>query len=262
MDRSTVRRCRSHDQMDEATPATPMTKGRPPFRPTCRYNRGALPSLGEYEKFLEEHRRFYDSARKTHEAVVASTSDVAAKRHRGCLEHNDRTSWLGPQWASSTGFQPAARKTIADRKVAVARRRRHVAATNTRRLHDGAALSSRPLGANAQHFSEKTTKKASGVQEVVPGDVQRTGGNKRRSEVTCTEDVGIKDQTPKTKTPRLEVRKSATAGPTDVCVVSAGPQEPAAIDSKRKDTGLSLSKLSKAVPRQARCASKLSGAST
>ncbi|KAL1432514.1 hypothetical protein MTO96_013269 [Rhipicephalus appendiculatus] len=80
MDSSTARHCRSHDQKNQAIPTT---KSMPPFRPTCRYNRGALPSLGDYGTFLEEHRRLYDDARNMHEAVVASTTDSAANRHRG-----------------------------------------------------------------------------------------------------------------------------------------------------------------------------------
>ncbi|KAL1432517.1 hypothetical protein MTO96_013272 [Rhipicephalus appendiculatus] len=72
--------CRFRYQMDETTPAT---KTMPPFRPTCRYKLDDLPSLGHYGTCLEEHRWFHDGARKVHEAVVASTTDAAANRHRG-----------------------------------------------------------------------------------------------------------------------------------------------------------------------------------
>ncbi|KAL1437336.1 hypothetical protein MTO96_001397 [Rhipicephalus appendiculatus] len=223
--------------MDEATPAT---KSRATFRKTSRGNLGALLSMGDYEKLLEKNRWVYDGARKTHEAVVASTTDVASKRHYGCLEDYDHASLLGPHWISSMWYEPAICKTISNIKVAVVRRRRHVATTNTRRrVFDGAAVNPEPPEVYARHLSRKKATKTSGVQEAVPGDATRTGGSlKRRSAVACIDDVGIKDESTKPKTPRLEVQDSRTAEPTDVCEVSAEPQAPAAVDPKRKDTGL------------------------
>ncbi|KAL1437339.1 hypothetical protein MTO96_001400 [Rhipicephalus appendiculatus] len=232
MDRSTDRRCHSRDQMDEATPAT---KSRAPFRPTSRDNLRSLVSLGDYEKLLEEHRWL-----KTHEAVVASTTDLASKRHHGCLEDYDHASWLGPQWISSTGFQPTVRKTISNRKVAVVRRRRHVSTTNTRRrVFDGTAVNTEPPKAYERHLSRKTATKPSRILEVVSGDATRTAGSlKRPSVVASTDDVGINDERTKPKTPRLEVQDSGTVPPTDVCEVSAEPQAPAAVDPKWKNIGV------------------------
>ncbi|KAL1432408.1 hypothetical protein MTO96_013167 [Rhipicephalus appendiculatus] len=231
-DRSTGRQCRSHDQTDEATPATmSMTS----FRPSCRDNLGALPSLGYYRKSLAEHRRFDDGARQMHEAFVTLTTDAAAKPHRGCLEDRDYTPWLDLQWFSSSAFQPAVRKTILCRKMAVVSHRR-VATTNTRRVSDGSAVNSEPPEAYALHLSQKTTN-TPGLQEVVPGHTSRTGGSlKRRSAVTYTDGTGVKDESSTAKTPLLEVQESRTTGPTDACKVSAPSQAPAAVDSKTKDS--------------------------
>ncbi|KAH7982948.1 hypothetical protein HPB52_008332 [Rhipicephalus sanguineus] len=236
MCRSTGRRCRSDVHVKWTTKRT--TKSKPPFQPTCRYSRGALLPLGDYEKFLKEHRRFYDGARRNHEGVVASTTDAASKGRRGFLEEHDRASWLCPQWVSSTGFKLVVPKTILDRKVAaVVRRHRHVATTNTRRrVCGGAAVNSELPEAYARHLSLKMATKTSGVQEVVPGDATTTGGSlNRRSAVTSKDDVGIEDEPSKPKTPLLEVEESGTAEQTDVCEVSAAPQAPAAVNSGRKD---------------------------
>ncbi|KAL3244747.1 hypothetical protein MRX96_018558 [Rhipicephalus microplus] len=63
------------------------TKSRPPFLPTCCSNLGALPPLEDFQSFVAEHRR-YEGARKTDEAIVTSTTDVAATCHRPrWLEH-------------------------------------------------------------------------------------------------------------------------------------------------------------------------------
>ncbi|KAL1425265.1 hypothetical protein MTO96_019413 [Rhipicephalus appendiculatus] len=173
------RRC-FHDQMDGTTPST---KSRPPFRPTCRNNPEDLPPLGDYQRFLEEHRRYYDSARKTHEAVVASTTDAASKRHCGCLERSDRASGLGRQWVSSTGRSkaPFAGPTRTEGWPSS-----DVVFASPRRLLDHSAtvlpLAQIHWKPRRGTFSEKTTK-TSGVQEVVPADdAQRSGGNKRRGE--------------------------------------------------------------------------------
>ncbi|KAH7983843.1 hypothetical protein HPB52_014714 [Rhipicephalus sanguineus] len=124
--------------------------------------------------------------------------------------------------------------------MAVVRRRRQVTTMNARRrVCNGAAVNSASPEAYARHLSRKTATKASVVQEVVPGDATRTGGSfKRRSAVASSDDVGIKDEPPKAKTPRLEVQESGTTEVTDVYEVSAAPQAPAAVDTKRKDTGV------------------------
>ncbi|KAL1432454.1 hypothetical protein MTO96_013212 [Rhipicephalus appendiculatus] len=180
MDRPTGRQCRSHDQTDEAAPAT---RSMTPFRPTYSCNRDALPSAGDCKmpmvpplgycrSSMEEHRRLYDGARKMHDAVVASTTDAAANRHRTCLEERDCTSWLDLQWFSSSAFQPAVRKTISGWQMAVVKHRR-VATTNTQRVCDGSAVNSEPPESYALHLSEKKTP---GLQEVVLGDSPRIGG--------------------------------------------------------------------------------------
>ncbi|KAL1437337.1 hypothetical protein MTO96_001398 [Rhipicephalus appendiculatus] len=223
--------------MDEAAPST---QSSPPFRPTSRYNLGALLSLGDYEKLLEKRRWFYGGARKTHEADVASTTDVASKRHHGCLEDYDHASRLGPQWISSTGFEPVVSKTISNREVAVLRRHRHVTSTNTRRrVFDGAAVSTEPPEADAPRLSRNTATMTSRVQEVVLADSTKTGGSlERRNAVASTDDVGINDEPTKPKAPRLEVQDSGTAEPTDVCEVSTEPQAPATVDPEWKDIGV------------------------
>ncbi|KAH7983898.1 hypothetical protein HPB52_015128 [Rhipicephalus sanguineus] len=209
MDRSKGRNRHYDDQLYKATPAT---KSMPPFRPTCRYNRGALPPLGDYGKFLEEHMRLYDGARKTHEAVVASTLEAATKRHRGCLEDHNRASWLGSRCVSNTGFETAVRKTLSGRIVAVLRRRR-VATTNTRRVCNGSVV--KPWEGDALLLSEAITM-SSELQEFIPGDVTITEENlQMRSAATSTSDVNIENVSLKTKTLRRQVQEQepGAAGP-------------------------------------------------
>ncbi|KAH7982726.1 hypothetical protein HPB52_006864 [Rhipicephalus sanguineus] len=244
MGRSKGRHRRLIERLDEPTPAT---KSWPPFGLTCRYNHGALPPLGDYGMFLEEHRRFFDGARNIPEAVVASTQDAAMNRRPNCLEDHGTASFLDLQWPLSKGLEPAVRKTILDRKLAVGRPRR-VAASNTWLVCDGPAVKSVPADADALLLSETTTK-TSALQEFTPGKAKRTGGSlKRRSAPKSTDDVGIKDESPKTKTPRLEVRGSGTVGPMDVCEVRAEPQAHAAMDSKSKDIDLGKPKESDTQP--------------
>ncbi|KAH8030386.1 hypothetical protein HPB51_006818 [Rhipicephalus microplus] len=205
--------------MDSAT--TPAAKGRPPFRPPGGPNFGTLPPLSDFESFLEEHKRFYESARKTHRAVVASTADAAAGRHLGCLEPQDGLdSWKTPRQGlkgvSGTAIKSATGKEVADREVAVARRRRQVTATSTPCLRDGVAVKSEGSVAFARSLSgKKTTKKT--FQEVVFGSTTKMGGKKRRSEA----EVGVKDETPNPKTPRLEFEELQAAEPVDACEVGA-----------------------------------------
>lgn len=205
--------------MDSAT--TPAAKGRPPFRPPGGPNFGALPPLSDFESFLEEHKRFYESARKTHRAVVASTADAAAGRHLGCLEPQDgfdtwKTPRQGLKGVSSTVIKSATGREVVDREVAVARRRRQVTATSTPCLRDGVAVKSEGSVAFARSLSgKKTTKKT--FQEVVSGSTTKTGGKKRRSEA----EVGVKDETPNPKTPRLEFEELQAAEPVDACEVDA-----------------------------------------
>ncbi|KAL3170030.1 hypothetical protein MRX96_015102 [Rhipicephalus microplus] len=80
----------------------PVTKSRPPFQPTFRYDCGTRPPLEDDQSFLEDHRWYYGMVKKLHEAAVTSISDAVARRHRGCLERQDRTSWLRPlAWGSN-----------------------------------------------------------------------------------------------------------------------------------------------------------------
>ncbi|XP_075727154.1 uncharacterized protein LOC119164132 isoform X5 [Rhipicephalus microplus] len=201
--RSSCHRFSLSDQMDSVT--TPAAKGRPPFRPPGGPNLGTLPPLSDFQSFLEEHKRFYESARKTHRAVVASTADAAAGRHLGCLEPQDGfDTWKTPRQGPK-----------GDREVAVARRRRQVTATSTPCLRDGVAVKSEGSVAFARSLSgKKTTKKT--FQEVVSGSTTKTGG-KRRSEA----EVGVKDETPNPKTPRLEFEQLQAAEPVDACEVGA-----------------------------------------
>ncbi|KAL3199602.1 hypothetical protein MRX96_001357 [Rhipicephalus microplus] len=79
---------------------TPGFKGRPPSQHMGRSNISALPHLGHFQSCLAEEARYHESFRNTREAVGTSTTDVAVRPHRGCLEYpnglNWSTSWLGP----------------------------------------------------------------------------------------------------------------------------------------------------------------------
>ncbi|KAH8018357.1 hypothetical protein HPB51_003527 [Rhipicephalus microplus] len=204
---------------------TVATKSRLPLRPTCYSNLGALPPLRDRQSFVAE-RTCDEITRKTDEAVVASTADAAARRHRGFLERQDcfniwRTSWRGPQWVSSTGTEHANHENVTDMKVAVARRLRYVATTNTWCLLDQAAVNWERLKAFATYFPEKTTtKKTCELPKAISSDTLRTGANTRHCAVTPACDVGIKQETPKPKTPRLELEFQAV-GPVDACEVNA-----------------------------------------
>lgn len=192
------------------------TKSRPPFLPTCCSNLGALLPLEDFQSFVAEHRR-YEGARKSDEAIVTSTADAAATCHRQDGLNTWRTSWRGPQWVSSTGTEHATLENVADTQVAVARRRRHVATLNTWRLSDVAAVNSEGLDAFTTYISEKTaTKKTPELQKVTSSDTMRT----RNHEVAPAGDVGLKEETPKPKTPRLELEFQAV-GPVDACEVRA-----------------------------------------
>ncbi|KAL1437363.1 hypothetical protein MTO96_001423 [Rhipicephalus appendiculatus] len=231
MDRSKGLHRRLSGHLDEPTT---VTKCWSPFRPTCHYNRGAVPPLGDYGMFLEGHGWFYNGERKIHEDVVASTQDAATNRHRSCLEDHGSASCPNLQWGPSAGLESAVRETILDRNLAVGRRRR---VATTRRVCDGSAVKSLLAEVDALLLSETATK-IPALLEVIPVEANRTGGSlKKRSAPTSTLDIGT-DELPKTKAPRLEVRESGTAGPSHVCEGRAEPQPHAAMDSKSKDTGL------------------------
>ncbi|KAL3244750.1 hypothetical protein MRX96_018561 [Rhipicephalus microplus] len=186
------------------------TKSRPPFLPTCCSNLGALPPLEDFQSFVAEHRR-YEGARKTDEAVVTSTADAAATRHRQDGLNTWRTSWRGPHWVSSTGTEHTSLENVADTQVAVARRRRHVATLSTWRLSDVAAVNSEGLDAFTAYFSEKTaTKKTPELQKVTSSDTLRS----MHYEVAPAGDVGIKEGNAKAEdaASRVGVSGSRTSG--------------------------------------------------
>ncbi|KAL1432511.1 hypothetical protein MTO96_013266 [Rhipicephalus appendiculatus] len=93
--------CRFRCQMDETTPTT---KSMPPFRPTCRYNLDALPSLGHNGTFLQKQWRFFDGARKMHDAVVASPNAVVY-RLRTCIVERGRYLMAGPSMGLEHGVR-------------------------------------------------------------------------------------------------------------------------------------------------------------
>ncbi|KAL3171608.1 hypothetical protein MRX96_013803 [Rhipicephalus microplus] len=107
---------------------------------------------------------------------MRSTADAVARRHRGCLESQGglnswSKSWRDPHCVSSMKTERATDENVADRKVAIARRCRNVAMTNTWSLRDGASVNSKESGAFPPHLSEKTTnKKTSRFQRVNSGD--------------------------------------------------------------------------------------------
>ncbi|KAL3189021.1 hypothetical protein MRX96_003167 [Rhipicephalus microplus] len=79
--------------------------------------------------------------RNSHITINASTTDAVDGRRRGCLEtQDDLETWstqkVGPIWVSSTEIEPVTGDDISDRDVAMIKRRRHVAVTNTRCLLD------------------------------------------------------------------------------------------------------------------------------
>ncbi|KAL3171609.1 hypothetical protein MRX96_013804 [Rhipicephalus microplus] len=107
---------------------------------------------------------------------MKSTADAVARRHRGTPEHeggfNSRsTSWRNPHCVFSTGTELNTHENVADRKVALARRSRNVAMTNTWSLRNGASVNLEESGAFPPHFSNKTTnKRTSRFQKVNSGD--------------------------------------------------------------------------------------------
>ncbi|KAL1432516.1 hypothetical protein MTO96_013271 [Rhipicephalus appendiculatus] len=143
-----------------------------------------------------------------HEAVVASTTDAAANGHRIRLEGARLQLMAGP----SMGLEHGVRTRCSNSHLGQKDGRRRVAMMNTVLVCDGSTVYSKPPEAYALHLAE-TTSMTPGFQEVVAGDATRNGGNlNRRSAVTSTDESGVKDESPKTKTPRLEVQKSGTAG--------------------------------------------------
>ncbi|KAH8033442.1 hypothetical protein HPB51_012895 [Rhipicephalus microplus] len=165
-----------HDQLAAMTPAT---KNRPPLRPTCRSNFGARPPQGGFLSFQAEYSSYYETARESREAIMRSMADVVARLHRGSPEHEGgfnswSTSWRDPHCVSSMGTERATDENVSDRKVAIAKRCRNVAMTNTWRLRDGASINSEGSEAFPQHISEKTTtEKTSRLKKVNSGDAMR-----------------------------------------------------------------------------------------
>ncbi|KAL3199615.1 hypothetical protein MRX96_001370 [Rhipicephalus microplus] len=157
----------------------PAAKCRPLLRSTCRSNLGAQPPKECFQSFQAEHSCYYETARKTPGAIMTSTADVVARRHRGGLEHQGGlntwgTSWLGPHWLSCSETGRATHGNVADRKVVVARHRRDVVTTNTWHLRDRATVNSEGSEAFARNLSEKTTtKKTSELQKVISGGSTR-----------------------------------------------------------------------------------------
>ncbi|KAL3171607.1 hypothetical protein MRX96_013802 [Rhipicephalus microplus] len=169
---------------------TPATKNRPPLRPTCRSNFVGRPPQGGFLSFQAEYSRYKETTRESHEAIMRSTADAVARRHRGCLEYQGglnswSKSWRDPHCVSSMGTKRATDENIADRKVAIARRCRNVAMTNTWSLRDGASVNSKESGAFPPHLSEKTTKKKT-------SRFQRVNSGVAMSVMTSTPDAAVR----------------------------------------------------------------------
>ncbi|KAL3171611.1 hypothetical protein MRX96_013806 [Rhipicephalus microplus] len=133
-----------------------------------RYGQRAAPTSvlghhrGGFLSFQAEYSSYYETARESREAIMRSMADVVARLHRGSPEHEGgfnswSTSWRDPHCVSSMGTERATDENVSDRKVAIAKRCRNVAMTNTWRLRDGASINSEGSEAFPQHISEKTT---------------------------------------------------------------------------------------------------------
>lgn len=173
--------------------------GRPAFRTTNRCSANALPPLGEYGTFLEEHTRFYDATRINHQVITASAA--AANRHRNCLE--GRVCKAGPEWISSTTVEPAARKASLGRKPAI--RRGRVAMKDGRRTCDGSTVTRGTVTPKQEVDGLPPSKKRRTIFAVQDShDAAGTGEKrKRRSMATgdsSTNDVGSNEEPPKPKT--------------------------------------------------------------
>ncbi|KAL1432515.1 hypothetical protein MTO96_013270 [Rhipicephalus appendiculatus] len=133
--------------------------------------------------------------------------------------------------------ESAVRKTISDREMAVTKRRR-IATANTRQVCDGSAVNSEPPEATLyiRPRRQRITLDSRWSSPMTRPEME--GTSRGEVPVTSTDDAGVKDESPKTKAPRLEVQESRTAGPTDACEASAASQAPAAFGSKGKDTGM------------------------
>ncbi|KAH8030385.1 hypothetical protein HPB51_006817 [Rhipicephalus microplus] len=134
-------------------------------------------------------------------------------------------------------IKPTTPDDIVDREVAVAIRRRQVATKDTRSLHDGDSANFEESGAIARNtFGGKTTKKTSELQEVASGDT-KTRPKKRRSEIGSANGRGAKDEAPKPKMRRVELKFQAV-GPADAFEVSATLQSHATGNWKNKNSGV------------------------
>ncbi|KAL3189000.1 hypothetical protein MRX96_003146 [Rhipicephalus microplus] len=221
VDGLTGRQCHFHAVMDSTTPAA---ESRLSFRPPGGPNLGTLSPVSDFQSFLAELQQFHRSARKTHIAVNASTADAVQGRRR----------------VTSTEIKPATGKDIADAEVAVTRHRRRVTATNTRCLSDEDCVKLKGSVAFGQNlFGKKTTtRKTSELQDDASGNTTQTRGKKRRCEVGPANDLGIHDETPQAKNPRLEVKEFEATEPVHPCKVSATMQVDVFRNKKNKNSGI------------------------
>ncbi|KAL3207144.1 hypothetical protein MRX96_010461 [Rhipicephalus microplus] len=165
---------------------------------------------------------------------------MAPKPHPACIDDYYNDSWLGPQWLPAKVFEPAVEKTMSSSKVALFSLHRDGTTTHTPGGDfDGADFDCDQPEAYVQYLFFETEMKTDVVQEVIPANATPTGGSlKRPSTVASTDDIGIKDEPTKHKTPRLEVQNFGTTGPTNVYEVSATCQAHPATDIEMEDTGV------------------------
>ncbi|KAL3251779.1 hypothetical protein MRX96_000444 [Rhipicephalus microplus] len=185
---------------------------RPPFRPPGCSNLGELSPLSDCQSFLAQRQWFYRSPRKSHITINASTTDAVDGRRRGCLEtQDDLETWstqrVGPIWVSSTEIEPVTGDDISDGDVAMIRRRRHVAVTNTRCLLDVERVKLEGEAFTRNIFGMKTTtRKMSELQEDVSGNATKTKRKQRRCEIGPANAAGIHDETQSSRTRILNSR--------------------------------------------------------